>query len=146
MLSIKNKNYQSTAAINSINIPSNLSPCPWPLQSGDTAIAATSPHFSSKKGKSAAQAIICPSLSTTMKEPNDWSSYKKRIVKCMRLLEKITSNGYNMGFTVAMKNISRKVTQTSSSVRLTNIPDSSKGWISCFIPEKSVTWAIRVPS
>ncbi|KAG5154588.1 hypothetical protein JHK82_012557 [Glycine max] len=54
-----------------INIPSNLSPCPWPLQSGDTAIAATSPHFSSKKGKSAAQAIICPSLSTTMKEPND---------------------------------------------------------------------------
>jgi len=71
LLSIKNKNYQSTAAINSINIPSNLSPCPWPLQSGDTAIAATSPHFSSKKGKSAAQAIICPSLSTTMKEPND---------------------------------------------------------------------------
>lgn len=32
---------------NQLIIPSNLSPCPWPRHSGETAIAATSPHFSS---------------------------------------------------------------------------------------------------
>lgn len=52
-------------------IPSNLSPCPCPRQSEETAIAATSPHFSSRKGKRAAQAMIWPSLSTTVNESND---------------------------------------------------------------------------
>lgn len=39
-------------------IPSNLPPCPCPRLSGETEMAATSPHLSLKKGKRAAQAII----------------------------------------------------------------------------------------
>lgn len=181
---IKNQNYQSTEKINRISIPSNLSPCPWPRQSGDTAIAATSPHFSSKKGKSAAQAIIWPSLSTTMKELNDWSSYIKKERRNIRdLLKKLLVTAIRaIAYAITVKKIDMayasntlpstlflrhmlslaeihvgpiktcvppmlsKIKLTSSSVRLTNMPDSSKGWISCFIPEKSVTRAIRVPS
>ena len=44
--------------IKNYDVPSNLSPCPCPRQSGETAIAATSPHFSLKKGNRAAQAMI----------------------------------------------------------------------------------------
>lgn len=71
------------------SIPSNLSPCPWPRQSGDTAIQATSPHFSSKWGKRAAQAIMWPSLSTTMNESNVFNSYKQRMVKIFRYIDKL---------------------------------------------------------
>lgn len=51
-------------------IPSNLSPWPWPRHSSDTAIAATSPDLSSRKGKRAAHAMIEPSLSTTINDGN----------------------------------------------------------------------------
>ena len=61
------------------NLPSNLSPCPCPRHSGETAIAATSPHLFSKYGKSAAQAIICPSLSTTMNESICLSNYNHKV-------------------------------------------------------------------
>lgn len=57
-----------------IIIPSNLSPCPCPRHSAETAMAAISPHLSSKKGKRAAHAMIWPSLSTTTNESNDSSS------------------------------------------------------------------------
>jgi hypothetical protein len=55
-------------------LPSKLSPWPWPWHTGETANAATSPLSSSAYGKSAAHAMMDPSLSTTVYACNSCNS------------------------------------------------------------------------
>ena len=144
------------------SIPSNLSPCPCPRHSGETAMAATSPHFSSKKGKRAAQAIIWPSLSTTTKKSNALSSYEHKTRKTFSFYPKlniITPNSGISSLFLFLSGVNKRIIMdgvmdvnlkeqetTSSSVLRTNVPDSSNGCIICLIPARSVALAILVPS
>lgn len=76
-LSTPNRLTGEESEFRSVKLPSKLSPRPCPRHSGETAKAATSPLLSSKKGNSAAQAIMEPSLSTTVYACNSCSSCKK---------------------------------------------------------------------